>query len=111
MVNNDLSELLNRNFAYSTSEKIVGTWIDGKTIYAKTFSIANPSSNQIIESDKTKKIIKIEAFAVGNNGYTFVIPYTGMKTDIYTTPNGLLFRTEDTWTGFTLYVTYYYTKS
>lgn len=109
--NSNLSELLNRNFVYSTSEKIVGTWIDGKTIYSKTFSIVNPSNNQIIESDITKKMIKIEAFAVGNNGYTFVIPYTSMNTDIYATANGLLFRTNDTWNGFTLYVTYYYTKN
>ena len=105
-INSNLSSVKN----YSTEETVVGKWIDNKPIYSKTFSIVNPSSNQIIDSDKTKKLIKIEAFGVGNNGYTFVIPYAGMDTDIYATPNGLLFRTNDTWTGFTLYVTYYYTK-
>ena len=108
---NESIEQINNNFVYSTSEKIVGTWLDGKTIYAKTFSIVNPSNDQIIDSDTTKKLIKIEAFAVGNTGYTFAIPYTAQGTDIYATPNGLLFRTGDTWTGFTLYVTYYYTKN
>ena len=29
---------------YSTSEKKVGKWIDGKTIYQRTFNIANPSN-------------------------------------------------------------------
>lgn len=110
-INSSLSELANRNFEYSTSEKIFGTWIDGKTIYVKTFSVVNPSNNQIIESDITKKLIKIEAFAVGTNGYTFPIPYTASETNIYATPNGLMFRTNDTWNGFTLYVTYYYTKN
>ena len=28
---------------YSTEEKIIGTWIDGKPIYQKTFNIANAS--------------------------------------------------------------------
>lgn len=110
-INNNLNELANRNFVYSTSEKIVGTWIDNETIYARTFSIVNPSNNQIIESDITKKLIKIEAFAVGTNGYTFTIPYTSSETNIYSTPNGLMFRSNETWNGFTLYVTYYYTKN
>ena len=110
-INSNLNELLNRNFVYSTSEKIVGTWIDNNTIYARTFSIDNPSNNQIIESDITKKLIKIEAFVVGNNGYTFVIPYTSSDTNIYSTPNGLMFRSGEVWNGFTLYVTYYYTKN
>ena len=110
-INSNLNVLLNRKFEYSTSEKIFGTWIDGKTIYARTFSVVNPSNNQIIESDITKKLIKIEAFAVGTNGFTFPIPYTASNTNIYSTPNGLMFRSNETWNGFTLYVTYYYTKN
>lgn len=31
---------------YSTNEKIIGTWIDGKPIYRKTFTFTTPSGNQ-----------------------------------------------------------------
>ena len=33
---------LNPSLDYSTEEKVVGTWIDGKTIYQKTFVYAGP---------------------------------------------------------------------
>lgn len=52
---------------YSTEEKIIGTWIDGKPIYQRTFEIqsftANPDYTQVlISSGVVDKII-------GQNGY------------------------------------------
>lgn len=36
---------------YSTEEKIVGEWIDGKTIYERTYTFTAPSSNAIARED------------------------------------------------------------
>ena len=39
-----LPSVMSRRFKYSTSEQIVGEWIDGKPIYQKTFQITVPST-------------------------------------------------------------------
>ena len=36
-LNNDLTELSNRDI-YTTTEKVIGTWIDGRPIYRKTYN-------------------------------------------------------------------------
>ena len=39
-VENNINEI-NNKFNYSTEEKVIGTWIDGKKLYRKTFRIEN----------------------------------------------------------------------
>ncbi len=36
---------------YSTSEKVIGTWIDGKALYEKTYTFTAPSSNTFTRED------------------------------------------------------------
>lgn len=36
----DTKSLIDRNSTYSTTEQIVGTWIDGKPLYRKVYSIS-----------------------------------------------------------------------
>ena len=42
---------LNGRFDYSTTEKVVGTWVDGKTIYKKTIYIASMPDGSTTESE------------------------------------------------------------
>ena len=99
---------------YSTSEKAVGTWIDGSIIYEKTIYSHNIN---ISENAKTA----IEASFVGNK----IISYSGYDlsgTTIYALPDGrirLMLEGGDlklqsinggTWSG-DIWVTVRYTKS
>ena len=36
---------VNKRFTYSTDEQVIGTWIDGKPLYRKTFSIGEITSS------------------------------------------------------------------
>jgi len=36
-------KILNDRFTYSTSEQVIGKWIDGKNIYRKVITVANPA--------------------------------------------------------------------
>lgn len=58
---------------YSTSEQVVGTWIDGSTLYEKTFNITTPSTglNSIPHNIlNIGDIINIEGTAIRSNGAT-----------------------------------------
>ena len=39
-----LPSSMNRLLKYSTTEQVIGVWIDGKTIYQKTFNVSSPSA-------------------------------------------------------------------
>ena len=56
---------------YSTSEQVVGTWVDGSTVYEKTFNITAPSSglNSIPHNiSNIGDVINIEGTAIRSNG-------------------------------------------
>ena len=42
-VQDAISEL-NKRFIYSSSEKVVGKWLDGRPVYSKTFAIESPAT-------------------------------------------------------------------
>lgn len=57
---------------YSTDEQIVGTWIDGSTVYEKTFDIrtnAERISNTLFADLQISKIIDL--YLMLNAGYVF----------------------------------------
>ena len=62
---------------YSTNEKIVGFWIDGKPVYQKSFSESGVSLSNSKQYQKTitglkiKQIIKCSSYVKGANGYGF----------------------------------------
>lgn len=52
---------------YSTEEKIVGEWIDGKTLYEKTYNITiNNDTDNLIDSDFSNR--KLCHFQIDFNG-------------------------------------------
>jgi hypothetical protein len=58
---------------YSTEEKKIGVWVDGKTIYKKTFIGAFADKQSLISNVETL----IDGYGTGDNGtgITRVIPY------------------------------------
>lgn len=114
---------------YSEEEREVGTWIDGKPLYQKTYNYktvgtTNPS---IIDSDvksnsgiiEVKKIVGL--WSVGGFGYQdATIQHIGnsgtftagdQSVNVRTTPNGLAIYRSNTNLGVEVYLTIRYTKT
>lgn len=66
-LNHNFNELDERS-NYSTEEQVVGTWIDGKPIYKKVYSInvSGTSYNRDISSLNIDNLIKINGISQGN---------------------------------------------
>ena len=68
---------------YSTTEHIVGTWIDGKPVYQKSFSESGVSLSNTKEYSKTisglkiKQIVRCSSYVKGGNGYAFAAGESG----------------------------------
>ncbi len=63
---------------YSTEEKVVGTWIDGKPIYRQVVSTTIDSSwHTLVTVPDAERFIKIQATAKSNN----VIPFYNSSSD------------------------------
>jgi len=62
---------------YSTDEKVVGKWIDGKPIYEKTINISNPSTGENTYThgiSNFDKLIGYKGNAYRSNGDMFNVP-------------------------------------
>ena len=76
-------EVLENNIQYSTSEKRIGTWIDGKPLYRKVFSgvTGNTTDGNISTTEVNTNISNIdkffirEAFCYNAYGESLLIPY------------------------------------
>lgn len=105
---------------YSTTEKIVGTWIDGKPLYQKTVNTgALPNNTQKTVSHGltgTYRIISIEGIALNttNGIYTPMVRSNGANNFAEAIVEGSNIRIETTFNGTSFtnsYVTLKYTKS
>lgn len=101
---------------YSTDEKIVGTWIDGKPLYQKTIEFTVPTtynSDVTIYTGNTNERIKYAWGALvtsTEDSVTLDSPYSGtVRTALHWNKNVLTFRTNE-WGGSNAYVTLQYTK-
>ena len=76
---------------YSTDEHIVGTWIDGKTLYEKTITIASlPSDTEAVEytiSNETINLLSYEGTVTFQSGNKGSLPYTNIAPDVTTVDN------------------------
>lgn len=109
---------------YSTTEQVIGTWIDGKPIYQKTFYTAdlnystvktNINVGSISGIDMVVSLTGILANASKTARYQvpFPTPSSGNLTNInydYTN-NCIYFSSTTTWSDGELYVTMQYTKT
>ena len=109
---------------YSTSEQVVGTWIDGKPIYQKTINfgtLGNATKKAVAHNiSNLKAVVSFKASAWGTTGgvyYAFIIPNVGTNNqytydiaiDITGANIDITTQTDRTW--LTAQVTLQYTKT
>lgn len=72
-------KLLENKYNYSLEEQVVGTWIDGKPVYQKTFSTITPSVKDtnldIIDLSELNidKSLNIDGIVINSSGYKYPI--------------------------------------
>ena len=104
---------------YSSSEQIIGTWIDGKLLYRKTFKVTSPSqtssSETILTLDGNCSIVKYEGVleSAGNSKYPLNVWFSSSDYIYsYILPNGLQLKVAHTsYTSRPIIVTVWYTKN
>lgn len=111
---------------YSTTEKVIGTWIDGKPLYQRTFDagyLPNNNRNNIADltSCSIKYVVSITGFCYRVGDYTSqrplplvdINPDNSIRIDINSTDSKPYLRimTGADWSGFKGYVTIKYTKT
>ena len=71
---------------YSTEEQVIGTWIDGSTLYEKTITIASlPSDTEEVEyivSSETINLIGYEGYVIFSSGNKASLPYTTVSPTV-----------------------------
>ena len=108
---------------YSTTEKVIGTWIDGSSIYQKTISLGNLPNNTTSCTATgitgLKNVINIYGIAIKSE-YTLTLPYRGGPgastdgVDVYyqSSNNSICLQTAADKSSYnTSYVTVVYTKN
>lgn len=109
---------------YSTEEQRIGTWIDGKPLYQKTYQTTTPSTintyTKVVPfSDDTVDIKNMEGYFIQNNNPHHQMLNTAdssvfMQCFEVFDPNsfGIMMRTNaSAWTNCTCYITIKYTKT
>lgn len=100
--------------SYSTTEVDTGaTWVDGKHIYKKTVDfgpLPNNTGKSVAHGiTGISRVVKIEAIMY-QGANSWVIPYTSV-TSISVEGSNVVIYTNTNLTGFSAFVTAYYTKS
>lgn len=69
---------------YSTTERRVATWVDGKPLYQKTFTGTSPSNEGEVATNLTNidMVFVKEAIIAGSSGYTMNIAYQDNYVDV-----------------------------
>ena len=113
-VNTDLYAPNNGGHEYSTTEHVVGTWIDGRPVYEKTFTfITNSTIYYIPDTTDINHLINVSGFANKENN-DFYIPYSDGSDNIsiaYTVNNGIRIFSSNYFNGAEYTLTIQYTKS
>ena len=116
-------EYINSLETYSTTEQRIGTWINGKPIYKKTFNFTVPTHTgatyQVISSYADNSILDViyaEGVAyIGNHGFRIlgqsIAPDGTERTRIFGTGTNLAFQGSAFDGVMDCYATFYYTKT
>lgn len=75
---------LEDRFTYSSTEKIVGTWIDGKSIYRKIYSASGLNLTSPTVVDANFKLSSVDTIIDMKSDFKTPSEYTGNYTDIIT---------------------------
>lgn len=115
-------ETVAETMSYSTEEVDTGTtWINGKAIYKKTIDVGALPNNSYTEFqhniDGIESVVKYEGIAIDatTNATTLTIPYAATgdsgAMECWVSRSIILVATDSDRTGYTGYITIYYTKS
>ena len=110
--------ILNDRFNYSTTEKVVGTWIDGKPLYSKVVNLGalpdNDTKSIAHSIQNLKRVVKLEGFAGSSlNKGGITLPHaTNTPIALYADDTNVSVKTTSNATGYTeAYAFVYYTKT
>lgn len=103
---------------YSTTEQVIGTWVDGKPLYQKTYdfgALPNNATKTLSSGLADANVVRMEGIAISGNGFTTTIPHPeiGGNGDIqidFLATKEIRILTNTDYSGFTGYVTLQYTK-
>lgn len=115
----EAKEYTDEKLIYSTDEKVVGTWIDGKPIYRKTYDVGNlpnTSAKDInYNINNLKRVISIKGNATDGINYIPIpnVHSTSLAAQVavYLTSTTIKLTTGSDRTGYTGYLTIEYTKT
>lgn len=106
---------------YSTTEQVVGTWIDGSTLYEKTIAVSptalTPSTTIAHNIANIDIVVDYDIFLSRNNGLSVKLQWStnsNASTSISVDNTNIIFNGTDTWSASDykkLYATIRYTKS
>lgn len=104
---------------YSTTEHVVGEWIDGSTLYEKTIDISNlpnAASKTVAHGiSNLNRVISIDGAAQNTTGIVLPLPRSsttaGNCVDIYIVGSNIQIADGSDYSGYTGYITLRYTKS
>lgn len=69
---------------YSTSEKVVGTWIDGKPLYQKTIAcgaMPNATTKTVASGLTNENVNRIYGFTINSTGIVIPLPYVDVSSN------------------------------
>lgn len=105
---------LNPSLDYSTDEKVVGTWIDGKTLYQKTFTGTTASGDSNINHNISNVSQICNVYGYVNQGNIYCIPtgfYNGTKRFNAFADEIKLYIRQEGYDSFPFVITIQYTKT
>lgn len=113
-VNTDIYAPNYGSHKYSTTEHVVGTWIDGRPVYEKTFTfIINSTIYYIPDTTDINHLINVSGFANKEN-YDYYIPYADSSDIIsiaYVENTGMRIYASNYFIGAQYVINIQYTKS
>lgn len=80
---NEVAEKGGGSDEYSTEEKVIGKWIDGKPIYRKVLTFTNVSTNIDLSELNINNIIIINITLKQNNNNIITVPYAPNAQSVY----------------------------
>lgn len=117
-VNSDIYAPDSNGHEYSTSEHVVGVWVDGRPVYEKTMFVNAPSGAgtfDIVTLDSNIDLIVSQSAFLFLSSYIRFLPHTYIgnnDTNIYfNLPTLKLVIDSDNWEGYQICITLQYTKS
>lgn len=71
---NQIKTAINDSTTYSTTEKVVGEWIDGKPLYSKTFTFTDnhTTNNSTVEVNHAHNLTNVDTIFI-DQGHSFAV--------------------------------------